>query len=138
MKRQNTAWTRFNTESNFLFTLFSSPPADSFKKQIFILLFAELPWDQPTIDQREYVAWKDQEIERCPGPWKRIENLPLSLLRKILAPSPSKRYTIQQISNHLWYKKKFRDSGNDFFCLLVCLLSFLIFDPRFDFWFCFK
>ena len=75
-------------------------------------MIPELPWDQPTLDQREYVAWRDQETERVPGPWKRVENLPLALLRKVLAPSPPKRYTISQIRNHLWFKKQFKDSGN--------------------------
>lgn len=56
------------------------------------------------------MAWRDQETERIRGPWKRVENLPLSLLRKILAPSPPKRYTIQQIRNHLWFKRQFRDA----------------------------
>ena len=85
----------------------------------------ELPWDQPTLDQREYVAWRDQETERVRGPWKRVENLPLSLLRKVLAPSPPKRYTIQQIRNHIWFKNQFRDAGN---CPIPGSNPFLLFD----------
>lgn len=94
---------------------YHAEPADIWSCGIVLvaMLSGELPWDQPTLDQREYVAWKDQETERCPGPWKRIDNLPLSLLKKILAPSPSKRYTMQQIINHLWFKMKFKDSDGN-------------------------
>ena len=35
----------------------------------------------------------------------------LSLIKKILEHSPSKRYKILNIKNHLWFKKKFKDSG---------------------------
>jgi len=34
----------------------------------------------------------------------------LSLIKKILEHSPSKRYKILNIKNHLWFKKKFKDS----------------------------
>lgn len=61
----------------------------------------------------EYAQWKDGEIERS-GHWKRIQdNLLLSLVKKILSCSPSKRYSIAQIKNHLWFKKKFKDSGKE-------------------------
>ena len=42
-------------------------------------------------------------------PWKKIDNLPLSLLRKVLMPLPSRRYKLDQIQNHIWVKKKFKD-----------------------------
>jgi len=42
--------------------------------------------------------------------WKKIDNLVLSLLRKVLLPHPSRRYTLTQIKNHIWCKKKFRDA----------------------------
>jgi len=41
---------------------------------------------------------------------KKIDNLVLSLLRKVLLPHPSRRYTLSQIKNHIWCKKKFRDA----------------------------
>ena len=43
-------------------------------------------------------------------PWKKIDNLPLSLLRKVLMPLPSRRYKLDQIQNHIWVKKKFNNS----------------------------
>jgi len=52
----------------------------------------------------------DQEYEQAPRTWKRVDNLPLALLRKILLPLPSRRYTMPQIQNHIWCKKKFKDA----------------------------
>ena len=34
----------------------------------------------------------------------------MTLCRKVLLPHPSRRYTLSQIKNHLWCKKKFRDA----------------------------
>ena len=86
----------------------------------FIFLFTELPWNQATLDISDYQNWKDGEIERS-AHWQRLQdNLLLSLIKKILAHSPSKRYTLLQIRNHLWVKKKFKDSGeNHLFLLFV-------------------
>merc|ERR1712203_123524 len=75
----------------------------------------ELPWNQATLDISDYQNWKDGEIERS-AHWQRLQdNLLLSLIKKILAHSPSKRYTILQIRNHLWVKKKFKDSDGCLF-----------------------
>jgi hypothetical protein len=43
--------------------------------------------------------------------WQRLDNVPLSLLRKILCTTPSKRATIAQIRSHLWCRKTFKDKG---------------------------
>lgn len=72
------------------------------------MLTGELPWDKPTSDQREYNNWKDGKYGM--DVWKKIDNLPLSLLRKILLPLPSRRYKLDQILNHIWVKKKFKDT----------------------------
>ena len=71
------------------------------------MLTGELPWDKPTADQREYTNWKD--LKYSLDPWRKIDNLPLSLLRKVLMPLPSKRYNLSQIQNHIWVKKKFKE-----------------------------
>ena len=63
------------------------------------------------MDMSDYAKWKDGDIEKSPH-WQRVkDNLLLSLIKKTLIHSPSKRYTIDQIKNHLWFKKKFKDSG---------------------------
>jgi len=72
------------------------------------MLTGELPWDKPSTDQVEYMNWKDQKLDV--NPWRKIDNLPLSLLRKILMPSPSRRFTLAQIKNHVWVSKKFKDA----------------------------
>ena len=72
---------------------------------------AELPWNQATVDMSDYAKWKEGDIETS-NHWHRLkDNLLLSLIRKMLVHSPSRRYTLMQIKNHLWYKKKFKDSG---------------------------
>ena len=92
----------------------------------FIFLFTELPWNQATLDISDYQNWKDGEIERS-AHWQRLQdNLLLSLIKKILAHSPSKRYTILQIRNHLWVKKKFRDSGENHLFLFIVFYYYQI------------
>ena len=82
-----------------------------------------MPWNQATLDISDYQNWKDGEIERS-AHWQRLQdNLLLSLIKKCLAHSPSKRYTIPQIKNHLWVKKKFKDSGE----ILLSVLFFRFF-----------
>ena len=65
------------------------------------MLTGELPWDKATNDQREYNNWKEGVYHV--HPWKKIDNLALSLLRKILMPWPSQRYKVDQIQNHIYY-----------------------------------
>jgi len=89
---------------------YNAEPADIWSCGVVLvaMLTGELPWDKPTSDQTEYNNWKD--LKYSLDPWKKIDNLPLSLLRKVLMPLPSKRYSLTQIQNHIWVKKKFKDS----------------------------
>lgn len=44
----------------------------------------ELPWDEPTFSCTEYTAWKDKDCRLfTTTPWTKIDNLALSLLRKV-------------------------------------------------------
>ena len=89
------------------------------------LLSGELPWDRPTSDCLAYRDWKDSKIIGS-FPWNKIDNLVLcklsykyslliyfeftqwpALVRKILMPNVTKRYTLVQIKSHQWFKKKF-------------------------------
>ena len=45
--------------------------------------------------QLDYMNWKD--LKYGMDPWRKIGNLPLSLLRRILVPHPSRRYKLDQI-----------------------------------------
>ena len=90
--------------------MYNGEPADLWSCGIILvaMLTGELPWDKATPDQVEYMNWKDQKL--AVSPWKKIDNLPLSLLRKVLMPHPSRRYKLDQILNHVWVKKKFKDA----------------------------
>jgi len=91
---------------------YNAEPADIWSCGVVLvaMLTGELPWDKPTSDQIEYTNWKDGKYNS--DPWKKIDNLSLSLLRKILMPIPSRRYKLDQIQNHIWVKKKFKDTDD--------------------------
>jgi len=88
---------------------YNAEPADIWSCGVVLvaMLTGELPWDKPTADQSEFANWKDGKYSM--NPWKKIDNLPLSLLRKVLMTPASRRYRLDQISNHIWVKKKFKD-----------------------------
>lgn len=75
----------------------------------FCLLFfciLELPWDEPTTGCGEFVKWKSDNSWMTISPWKKLETLVLSMLRKILDPDPDKRITMPNIIDHKWCKTK--------------------------------
>ncbi|XP_048772853.2 serine/threonine-protein kinase Chk1-like [Ostrea edulis] len=86
---------------------YDAEPADIWSCAVILvaLLAGELPWDEPTYGCREYCDWKDCKITQTP--WNKIDNLALSLLRRLLVENGSKRYTINQIKEHQWFKKNF-------------------------------
>jgi len=91
---------------------YNAEPADIWSCGIVLvaMVTGELPWNQATVDMSDYAKWKEGDIETS-NHWHRLkDNLLLSLIRKMLVHSPSRRYTLMQIKNHLWYKKKFKDS----------------------------
>ena len=90
---------------------YNAEPADLWSCGVVLvaMLTGELPWDKPTSDQPEYCNWKDGKYSA--DPWRKIDNLPLSLLRKILMPLPSRRYKLEQILNHIWVKRKLKEGG---------------------------
>lgn len=70
--------------------------------QLFALFVAELPWDEPTSGCGEYLKWKHDNSWMTISPWKKIGNIALSLLRKMLDPEPAKRITLEKIISHKW------------------------------------
>ncbi|XP_013400239.1 serine/threonine-protein kinase Chk1-like [Lingula anatina] len=90
---------------------YSAEPADIWSCGIILvtLLAGELPWDEPTYGCQEYSDWKDCKITL--SPWNKIDNLALSLLRRVLVENPLKRMTIPQIKAHQWFNKRFKESG---------------------------
>ena len=69
------------------------------------MLAGELPWDKPSKENAEFQQWSHQNF--LISPWSKISNEPLALLKKMLRISPAKRYTIEQIKRHIWFKKKY-------------------------------
>jgi len=91
---------------------YNAEPADIWSCGIVLvaMVTGELPWNQATLDISDYSKWKENDIETS-SHWQRIQdNLLLSLIKKMLNHGPSKRYNLNQIKNHLWFKKKFKDS----------------------------
>ncbi|XP_045109196.1 serine/threonine-protein kinase grp-like isoform X1 [Portunus trituberculatus] len=89
---------------------YSAEPADIWSCGIVLvaLLAGELPWDEPTFSCTEYTAWKDKDCRLfTTTPWTKIDNLALSLLRKVLNTVPKHRATINQIKSHQWVTKNF-------------------------------
>lgn len=87
---------------------YKAEPADIWSCGVILvtLLAGELPWDKPAYTCKEYRAWKECKITE--SPWLKIDNLVLSLIRKILMPVASKRYSLVQIKKHQWFKKVFK------------------------------
>ncbi|XP_033758594.1 serine/threonine-protein kinase Chk1-like [Pecten maximus] len=86
---------------------YHAEPADVWSCAIILvaLLAGELPWDEPNYGCQEYSDWKDCRI--TVPPWSKIDNLALSLLRKLLVENASKRFTVRQIKGHQWFNKNF-------------------------------
>lgn len=86
---------------------YGAEPADIWSCAIILvaMLAGELPWDEPNYGCPEYSDWKDCKI--TVSPWNKVDNLALSLLRKLLVENAKKRYTIQQIKSHQWFNKNF-------------------------------
>jgi len=94
---------------------YNAEPADIWSCGVILvaLLAGELPWDEPTFTCPEYTAWKDKDCKLfTTTPWTKIDNLALSLLRKVLSTVQRHRATILQIKNHQWFTKNFlKNSG---------------------------
>ncbi|XP_065207746.1 serine/threonine-protein kinase grp-like isoform X1 [Planococcus citri] len=90
---------------------YAAEPVDIWSCGIILvaLLAGELPWDQPSNDCEEYKNWKSDKYMQV-TPWSKLDTIALSLVRKILVPSPKDRYTIAKIRDHRWYNKRFSDN----------------------------
>jgi len=90
---------------------YNAEPADIWSCGVILvaLLAGELPWDEPTFSCLEYTAWKDKDCKLfTTTPWTKIDNLALSLLRKVLSTVQRHRATIAQIKSHQWFTKNFQ------------------------------
>uniref|UniRef100_A0A336L1Y4 non-specific serine/threonine protein kinase n=2 Tax=Culicoides sonorensis TaxID=179676 RepID=A0A336L1Y4_CULSO len=87
---------------------YHAAPADIWSCGIILvtLLSGELPWDQPTTNCAEFIAWKSNTYQSR-TPWSKLNTLAISLLRKILAVNPSERISLKNIMQHRWCTQKF-------------------------------
>lgn len=93
---------------------YCAEPADIWSCGVILvaLMAGELPWDEPTFSCPEYTSWKDKDCRLfTTSPWTKIDNLALSLLRKVLNTVPRHRATIPQITGHQWFTKNFFKSS---------------------------
>ncbi|XP_068225802.1 serine/threonine-protein kinase grp-like [Palaemon carinicauda] len=93
---------------------YRAEPADIWSCGVILvaLLAGELPWDEPTFSCQEYISWKDKDCSLfTTTPWTKIDNLALSLLRKVLNTVPRHRASIPQITGHQWFNKNFMKSS---------------------------
>ncbi|PWY98246.1 Pkinase-domain-containing protein [Testicularia cyperi] len=71
---------------------------------LFALLVGSTPWDEPTSRSPEYNAYRTGELFTY-DPWTRIPADALSLLKKMMHPTPERRITFEQIRRHRWYRR---------------------------------
>lgn len=75
-----------------------------------IKYFIELPWDSPTLSLLEYKNWVEGKYMLL-SPWKKLDNMSLSLIRCILNPNPKRRYSLEKINKHRWIHCYFQKLG---------------------------
>ncbi|XP_027236831.1 serine/threonine-protein kinase grp [Penaeus vannamei] len=93
---------------------YNAEPADIWSCGVILvaLLAGELPWDEPTFSCPEYTAWKDRDCRLfTTTPWTKVDNLALSLLRKVLNTVPRHRATVPQVKAHQWFTKNYHKSS---------------------------
>jgi len=93
---------------------YAAQPADVWACGIVLvaMLAGELPWDKAGDDCRDYKCWLKGSIAGV-SPWSKLEPLALSLVKRILTPLPSTRYSIQNIKSHRWSTTSFQEEKAD-------------------------
>ncbi|CAF3080641.1 unnamed protein product [Rotaria sp. Silwood2] len=71
----------------------------------------KLPWDQPSYQNPEYKRWLDRDYYH--NPWKKIDNMILNLLRRILIHDPGQRAQVIDIQSHRWMSKVYPQDGTE-------------------------
>ncbi|KAK6344817.1 Chk1 protein kinase [Orbilia javanica] len=71
---------------------------------LFVLLTGNTPWDEPTSRSPEYVQYKSTGGNATYDPWPQIKPAVRPLIQGMMEIDPAKRYTIDQIKSHPWYK----------------------------------
>ncbi|SCV02687.1 LAME_0H04170g1_1 [Lachancea meyersii CBS 8951] len=70
---------------------------------LFVLLTGETPWDIPSEEDDHFREFWVNRGKLTSGPWAKLDFTELNLLRKILQPEPTERYSLDQLKSHSWY-----------------------------------
>ncbi|XP_063976050.1 serine/threonine-protein kinase grp [Diachasmimorpha longicaudata] len=94
--------------------LYHAEPADIWSCGIILvaLLSGELPWDEANPQCVEYIAWREARYMSL-TPWKKLDTIPLGLIRNILTHAPTSRYKIADIKHHRWYMQNLRKDDSE-------------------------
>ncbi|XP_028982095.1 serine/threonine-protein kinase grp isoform X2 [Diachasma alloeum] len=94
---------------------YRAEPADVWSCGIILvaLLAGELPWDEANPQCPEYAAWIEAKYMSL-TPWKKLDTIPLGLIRNVLIHAPVSRFKITDIKTHRWYLKNLcKDNSED-------------------------
>lgn len=85
---------------------YKAQPTDIWSMAIVLvaMLCGELPWDKPSADNRDFRLWLENNFYQQ-TPWCKLDNSALALIKKMLCPDPSLRFTIRQIKASAWYQR---------------------------------
>ncbi|BES94301.1 serine threonine-protein kinase [Nesidiocoris tenuis] len=86
---------------------YAAQPADIWSCGIVLvaMLAGELPWDQAIEDNDDYTKWTSGYYTKF-APWCKLDTPSLALLRKILRPAPSSRFTSANIQSSKWFTQQ--------------------------------
>jgi serine/threonine-protein kinase Chk1 len=73
---------------------------------LFVLLVGNTPWDEPTSQSWEFDEYTRNQGHSTDDLWTKLPTLVLSLLRGMMNVDPTKRFNIEQIQHHPWYRRK--------------------------------
>ncbi|KAK6496779.1 Chk1 protein kinase [Arthrobotrys musiformis] len=71
---------------------------------LFVLLTGNTPWDEPTSRSPEYVQYKSTGGNATYEPWPSVKPAVRPLIQAMMEIDPAKRYTVDQIKSHPWYR----------------------------------
>ncbi|KAE9413918.1 hypothetical protein Angca_002772 [Angiostrongylus cantonensis] len=85
--------------------LYKAEPVDIWSSGVVLvaMLAGELPWDSASKDCPAYQEWVNGKVVVTEtNPWKKIDNIALSLIRAMLTENENLRATLQRILEHPW------------------------------------
>lgn len=82
---------------------YRAEPADIWSCGIVLvaMLAGELPWDEPTKTNKEYLDWLNNKVNRTP--WIKMDSHSLDFMKKLLVENAKRRLTISQIKKEKWF-----------------------------------